>query len=68
MMKNKVTGYMCKTDFDFELGHAKDGATVFPSIKALKEYKTCVCECGIVEVEVSLSKIIQDENWTLNIE
>ncbi len=47
-----VTGYMCLTDFECELGGASGGNRVYPSIENLKEYKPCAMECGIVEVRV----------------
>lgn len=51
--------YMCKTDFDLELGDACDGARVFPSIEDLKMYCPCVKSCGIVEVRVELVRVVQ---------
>ena len=50
----KRVGYMCKTDFDYELGHAAGGNRIFATVEDLKEWFPCVDECGIVKVEVSL--------------
>ncbi len=47
-----VTCYMCKTDFDYELGQAFRGVRVFPSEESLRKSKPCVAECGIVQVGV----------------
>jgi len=58
-----IIGFMDKIDFEEELGNDKKGTRVYPSIKALKEDHPCVKECGIVEVEVSLRKVIQETNF-----
>ena len=53
-----IVGYMCKIDYDYELGNNSDGTLVYPSIEALKECHTCWEGCGIVEVRVSYIKTI----------
>jgi hypothetical protein len=58
MPNETTTGFMCKIDFDFELGHATDGNTVYPSIDALRRAHDCADECGIVEVTVSLVRVV----------
>lgn len=67
MKKRKVIGYMDKVDFDCELGQAIDGNKVFPSIEALKKFKPCVKQCGIVEVEVRLREVIQHTDFSNSI-
>lgn len=62
-MNKPIEGYMCKTDFDFELGIASDGIEVYSSIEDLKEWRPCVEGCGIVKVEVRLVEVIQPENF-----
>lgn len=57
---NSVTGYMCKVDFDYELGCASGGNIVYPSEKNLREHRKCVNECGIVEVRVQFVRVIQE--------
>lgn len=57
-----ITGYMCKIDWDYEFGNAENGNHVYPSIEALKKYHTCWEECGIVEVEVRLKRVVVEEN------
>ena len=57
-MSSVTLGYMCRTDFDWELGMAADGNKIFPSVKALKHYRKCVKGCGIVRVRVTLDKVI----------
>jgi hypothetical protein len=32
---------MCAVDFDYELGGAADGATIYPSEEELHEYRKC---------------------------
>ncbi len=58
---NYTVGYMCMVDFDCELGNACGGNTVYPSIDDLKKNRRCVSECGIVEVHVHFSQVIQKE-------
>ena len=55
---NSVVGYMCATDWYYELGYATGGNRVYASIEDLKSDRPCVEECGIVEVEVRLIKDI----------
>lgn len=55
-----IIGYMDKVDFDEELGRALDGNRIFPSIEALRKGRPCCTQCGIVEVEIRLSRIIQE--------
>lgn len=56
-IQKSVIGFMDKTDFECELGHVE--ALVYPSIDALKCGKAaCWEECGIVEVEVRLVRVI----------
>lgn len=52
------TGYMCATDFNYELGHAKGGTEVYPSLDNLRINRNCIKECGIVKVTVKVDKIV----------
>ncbi len=54
-----VIGYMCGTDWQYEIGGAEDGNHVYPSIDAAKKYSGCWRECGIVEVRVLFSRVIE---------
>lgn len=54
-----VIGYMCGTDWSCELGGAEDGNRVYPSVEAAKKHSGCWHECGIVEVRVLFSKVIE---------
>jgi hypothetical protein len=57
--RTKARGFMCATDWQYEIGNAADGNKVFPSVRALKEHMTCWEECGIVEVEVTVIATIE---------
>ncbi len=54
-------GYMCKADFDEELTNAE--TYIYPSLDELKAKRACVAECGIVEVEVKLLRVVQQPNY-----
>lgn len=58
----KHTGFMCATDFRHELGEGPI-CEVYSSIEQLEEDRSCVKECGIVEVQVKLIKYIKDSNF-----
>lgn len=50
-------GYMDGTDFGWELGHTD--VRVYPSARSLAEARGgCLHECGIVEVEVRLHRVV----------
>lgn len=53
-----VTGYMCLIDWECELGAACDGTCVYPSEADLRACRSCVEECGIVEVEVRIRRVV----------
>ena len=57
-------GYMCKTDFTWELGAALDGNTVYPSVEDLKKNRKCWEECGIVKVKILLEEVVtKSKRW-----
>lgn len=51
-------GYMCQTDWDWELGEALGGTKIYESIEDLKNNRKCVQSCGIVKVKIELVEII----------
>ena len=57
-----VTGYMCATDWECELGAASGGNVVYPSQADAEHYLKCAKSCGIVEVRVSFSKLVLEGN------
>lgn len=61
-----TVGYMCKTDYDDEMGYASDGVRVFPSLRALKEARKCLDQCGIVKVRIQLLEVIQESDFSVD--
>ena len=57
--KDYVLGYMCLIDFECELGAALGGNRVFPDEKDCREHHKCSSHCGIVEVKVEATRIVQ---------
>jgi hypothetical protein len=52
----KKTGYMCKTDYYFELGSSGDATQIFSTYEGLKQNKKCWSECGVVEIEIAIKR------------
>lgn len=63
-MENTFIGFMCKTDFEHDARDASDGARVFPSEAAVRRERKCVAECGIVEVRLTLERVVQAEDFS----
>lgn len=63
-MSDDKFAYMCKTDFDFELGEALGGTRVYLSIKDLLYNRKCTNQCGYVKVRIILEDIIKEDAWT----
>lgn len=58
------TGFMCKVDFECELGGAKGGNHVYPSIGDLRENRKCVNGLSdIAEVEVQEVRVVQESDF-----
>jgi len=55
-----VIGYMCKVNWDYEIGNASGGNRIYPSLEDLKRCTKCWKGCGIVEVKVFFSKVIEE--------
>lgn len=56
-------GYMCQVDYECELGMADGGITIFPSPQECREYRKCTDSCGMVEVEVTVRRVITPQNF-----
>jgi len=56
--RNGVIGYMCKINFECELGGTRT------SISSTAEGAYCAGSCGVVEVEVIGRRIIIPEDWS----
>jgi len=57
--------YACGVDYQHEIGHASDlegNMPLYSSVKALKRTRKCWEECGIVELELSLSKWVEPQD------
>lgn len=54
-------GYMCATDYEYELCHASGGCKIYSSVNDLKEHKKCWSDCGIVKVEIILLEVDVDK-------
>ena len=63
MKEEPKIGYMCKIDFDYEVGNAAGGNPIHPSIEDLRRSHDYVDSCGIVEVEVVLRKVIKETEF-----
>ena len=63
-MELGVTGYMCLTDFEWELGCAMGGNTVYPSEKNLRETCRCIPQCGVAKVKVVGVDILQESDFS----
>lgn len=61
MKKEPRFGYMCKVDFDWELGEALGGSTIYPNLKDFKEHVKCHDHCGIVKVRITEEKVVKKE-------
>ena len=54
-----VTGYMCTTAWHHHLCGDPSGTNIYPSVQNLKDaHPNCWEECGIVEVEVTITRVI----------
>ena len=51
---NGIIGYMCLTDFEYELGNATGGNVIYPTASEA----LCKGSCGVVEVEIVGRKTI----------
>lgn len=57
--------YVCGVDWHHEIGEAPD-VIVYPSVKALKKRRSCWEECGIVELELKVTKWVEPQNLFSN--
>lgn len=56
--------FMCKTDFDYEIGFASGGNRVFASLEDLQDNKPCWKTCGVVKVGVLFIEEIIPEDMS----
>lgn len=55
-------GYMCKTDFEYELYNALGGVTIYASVDDAIERRKCVLGCGLVKVKVRYLETVIEES------
>jgi hypothetical protein len=65
MTERIVTGFMCKVDWDHELGEALGGNIIYPSQADLVANKKCTDQCGMVEVEIRLKRVIKESDFSI---
>ena len=53
------TGFMDRVDFEFEVGSALGGNSIYPSVEDLRKHHPCVRNCGVVEVEILLKRLVK---------
>lgn len=58
-----MIAYMCKVDWEEDFPNSSDPGHVFASLEPLRRKRKCTEECGIVEVEVTLRKVIQESDF-----
>lgn len=61
-MDKEVVGYMCMIDWQHEIGEAPGGARVYRDVEDLLHEHDCADSCGIVEVKVRFSRVVQEQN------
>lgn len=54
---------MCQVDYDHHLDGDSYGCKVFGDIEDLRKHKPCVSACGIVEVKIVRTKIVQPSKY-----
>lgn len=59
----KVAVFLDGIDWQYEVGCASDGNSVYPDIDCLKKHNRCWDGCGIVECELVFKKWIHEHNW-----
>ena len=53
-----VRGYMCLADWEYEIGHAGGGNKVYASLHDHQEHHSSWKECGVIEVEVRIVRLV----------
>jgi hypothetical protein len=59
----RVIVWMDKVDWDHEVGSALGGNKVYPSRRDLETNAKCLDECGIVQVEMRLRRVVRHSNF-----
>lgn len=56
-----ITVYTCGVSWEHHLDSDPNGTMLYPSVEALRDARSCVDECGIVELKVMLVSWVQDQ-------
>jgi hypothetical protein len=62
--RSSKIGYMCAVDFTYHLEQDVKPLTVYRTEQDLKDKRACVEECGAVEVEISVKKVLIEGHGT----
>ena len=64
-MEDTKFGYMCKTEFDWEIGETTGAYGIYATVEELKDKCKCVKSCGIIKVAISFVEVIkqEDKEW-----
>lgn len=63
-MEKPKRGFMCTVDFHHELGSAFGGTKIYPDEENLIMNRPCVDQCGIVEVEISIVRVVKESDYS----
>lgn len=66
-MGKQVKLYACGVDWQHEIGEASDingNIPLYYSIEKLKKERPCTKQCGVVEVNLSLSKWVECQDFS----
>lgn len=58
------SAFMCKTSFEHDI-EAGDGTRIYLTEKAARGHARCIDQCGLVEVQVTLTRVVQQANYDL---
>lgn len=66
--KESKTVYICKTDWDWEVGEASDlegKMPMYSDLEKLKKERPCWDSCGVLQLKVTeVKKVIPDKPWS----
>lgn len=63
MATQTIRGFMCKVEWEHDFPDSNDGGKVYVTLEDLKRNSPCVDQCGIVEVEVKLVRVVQESDF-----
>lgn len=60
LRRPSARGFCCGTAWEDEIGRTRDGVLVYPSEDAIRRTRTCLDECGLVEVAVRFERWVHE--------